>query len=322
MQQKRVKIIVYGVFVLFVIIFIFIWMQKKDQQTTSPKASELEVQTPTSRYDDKIDAYRRQESSQRIVSNTGVSYFIPDSIQTVDGQMIANEKRERKMEPSVNSDERFQQATDGVIKAQQELMSTLSSDPEEAKIQYYVPKGERIYYDRNGNPHMAGQQPKKQTPEQQPEQQPVQETEAQRKKRRIEESMGIRAMEGSVVKTVVHTTQIVRSGQMATFRVVEDTQLGGVSIPKNTLLSAVVNVSGNRVMFSVGSIRVNGSYYAVALTGHSADGTPGLALNVSSEKQALNTETKEAALTGVQRVVGATAVGSALTGINQLLGGY
>lgn len=141
------------------------------------------------------------------------------------------------------------------------------------------------------------------------------ETEAQRRKRRIEESMGLRAIDGTKIPCVVHTTQVVGNGQEAVFRVTQDTRCGDLMIPQHTLISAVTKISGNRIHFTVGALRVAGRYYSVSLTGYSVDGGEGLALNISSEKKALNSEVKDATMSGIQRVIDSTTVGNAVTGI-------
>lgn len=328
MERKYVKLIVYGAFVVITFIIVYIWTQREGKPDDG--APMVYEQTENSRYDDKIQAYREMERAQRMVvtNNDRTSYFEADSILTRDGKMVANpDKKDLQVTTQENlfgsQDRQFREAEDRLTQAQQRLGSVTGDDQ---GIVYQVAQGKRIYYDKNGHAYTKdgtideramGQAAVDQYLAAKAEAAPAPppETEAQRKKRRIEESMGIRTKDGTQIPAVVHTTQVVGNGQEAVFRVTQDTHCGNLLIPQHTLLAAQVKISGNRVHFSVGSLRLAGRYYVVSLTGYSVDGGEGLALNISSEKKALDSEVKDAALSGIQRVIGATTVGSAVTGI-------
>lgn len=320
-MNKKQKYLFIGIIIVSVAVFILIGVNR------APAEEPVAETTEPGTYDNKLEAYISEEKNQRLIAE-GSSYFKPDSILTEDGSMVSNPNKTETVTPEelVDMDE-MRELRREVTETAREINGTASPRPMSG-LQFAG--GERIHYDeqrraytKDGSideramgqeavdKYLAAKRAGGADPveDQQPE------TEAQRRKRRIEESMGIRAVEGTRIAAVVHTTQVVGDGQEAVFRVVQDTRCGNLTIPKNTLLSAATKISGNRIRFVVGSLRINGQYYVVSLSGYSPDGGEGMALNISGEKKAFNSEVKDAALSGAQRAIGSTAIGNALTGI-------
>lgn len=74
------------------------------------------------------------------------------------------------------------------------------------------------------------------------------------------------------------------SGSRISIRAMEDVHVRGITIPKNSRLSAIVTIS-NRVMISVTSIEMNGKIYTCNFEGYDTDGMRGIYCSGLSDMQ-------------------------------------
>lgn len=85
----------------------------------------------------------------------------------------------------------------------------------------------------------------------------------------------------------VDRTTTVKDNETLQLRLMEAVRIGGVLVPKNSLLTARSKLSGNRMMLSVSSIEVGGNIYPVKLTAYDMDGLEGVFIPGSEELDAL-----------------------------------
>jgi conjugative transposon TraM protein len=128
----------------------------------------------------------------------------------------------------------------------------------------------------------------------------------------------------NAVPAVIHSDQVVEAGSTVKMRLLEDVQLEGRLIPRNSFLYGVCSLSGNRLTISTTSVQYQGSLLPISLKAFDVDGGEGLNVPGSMSRDAL----KQGAAGGVSGVdmlamspsVGAQAAsiaiqtGKALTG--------
>jgi len=120
----------------------------------------------------------------------------------------------------------------------------------------------------------------------------------------------------NAVPAVIHDNQVVEAGSTVKMRLLNDVQLEGHLIPRNSFLYGVCSISGNRLAITATSVQYQGSLLPVTLKAFDIDGGEGLNIPGSIDRDAL----KQGAATGVSGVdmlamspsLGAQAAGIAI----------
>ncbi len=99
----------------------------------------------------------------------------------------------------------------------------------------------------------------------------------------------------NAVPAVVHDDQVVEQGSTVKMRLLQDVQLEGRLIPRNSFLYGVCSLSGNRLAITATSVQYQGSLLPVNLKAFDLDGGEGLNIPGSASRDAL----KQGAATGV-----------------------
>ena len=92
----------------------------------------------------------------------------------------------------------------------------------------------------------------------------------------------------NTIRACVHTEQTVMSGQSVWLRLLEPMQTGEIIIPKNSLISGTAKIQGERVDIVISSLEYAGNIIPVELAVHDSDGTKGIYVPSSLEREAMN----------------------------------
>lgn len=92
----------------------------------------------------------------------------------------------------------------------------------------------------------------------------------------------------NTITACIHQDQTLTDGQTVKLRLLEPLQAGNIVVPKNTLVSAVAKVQGERLDVMVSSIEFAGNIIPVELTVFDSDGQKGLSVPSSMEQEAFN----------------------------------
>lgn len=90
----------------------------------------------------------------------------------------------------------------------------------------------------------------------------------------------------NTLKVAVYETQTLKDGETVRLRLLEPARVAGMYIPKNTLLTAVARIQGNRLTLSVTSIEHRERIVHVNLSAYDLDGQPGVFIPNSLEVNA------------------------------------
>jgi conjugative transposon TraM protein len=93
--------------------------------------------------------------------------------------------------------------------------------------------------------------------------------------------------EKNTIKAVVHEDQTLVNGQSVRLRVTEPMQAGGQLIPRNTILTGVGRILGERMEIRVSSIEHEGNIIPVSLQAYDLDGQQGIYIPGSMEMAAV-----------------------------------
>jgi len=97
------------------------------------------------------------------------------------------------------------------------------------------------------------------------------------------------------VPAVIHNDQVVEQGSTVKLRLLQDVQLEGHLIPRNSFLYGTCNMAGNRLTIAATSVQYQGNLLPVSLKAFDIDGNEGLNIPGSIERDAL----KQGAAQGV-----------------------
>lgn len=87
------------------------------------------------------------------------------------------------------------------------------------------------------------------------------------------------------VATVVQNDIEVRQGSNITLRTTEEAKINGVTVPKNTLITAVVSLRQERLSVDVSSIKTPSKTISMKLKGYDLDGNEGIPLEGGVDKE-------------------------------------
>lgn len=150
------------------------------------------------------------------------------------------------------------------------------------------------------------------------------ETEKQRRKREMEQSWGRieKTSKGMATKGsysgVVYGTQSVKNGSTATFRSTQDiVTADGKTIPRNTLISGRVSFNKNRVLVSIGTVRVGRGIIRVQMSVYGSDGINGIPVVVDEGAMAARREVGDETIDQVGSAIRGVGggIGRAISGI-------
>jgi conjugative transposon TraM protein len=89
-------------------------------------------------------------------------------------------------------------------------------------------------------------------------------------------------IEDNAIPAVIHDTQEIVSGATIRLRLTEEVTLNGHVIPKDEYIYGTCNISGERLMINITSMRHENSIYPVALSAYGMDGLPGIHIPMQS----------------------------------------
>ena len=97
------------------------------------------------------------------------------------------------------------------------------------------------------------------------------------------------------VPAVIHNDQVVEAGSTVKLRLLQDVQLEGRLIPRNSFLYGTCSLAGNRLTITATSVQYQGNLLPVSLKAFDIDGNEGLNIPGSIDRDAL----KQGAVQGV-----------------------
>jgi conjugative transposon TraM protein len=97
------------------------------------------------------------------------------------------------------------------------------------------------------------------------------------------------------VPAVIHSDQVVEAGSTVKLRLLQDVQLEGHLIPRNSFLYGTCSLAGNRLTIAATSVQFQGNLLPVSLKAFDIDGNEGLNIPGSIDRDAL----KQGAAQGV-----------------------
>ena len=96
------------------------------------------------------------------------------------------------------------------------------------------------------------------------------------------------AMPKNTIKACVYKDQTVTDGQSVKLRLLEPLQAGDILIPRNSLVTGAARIQGERVDIEITTLEYAGNIIPVELAVHDADGSKGIYVPSSMEREALN----------------------------------
>lgn len=91
----------------------------------------------------------------------------------------------------------------------------------------------------------------------------------------------------NTISAVVHGDQTLISGQSVKLRMTEPMRVGKYIIPRNTILTGIGKISGERLEVLISSIEYDGSIIPVGMSAYDSDGQPGIHIPGSMEMEAV-----------------------------------
>ena len=85
----------------------------------------------------------------------------------------------------------------------------------------------------------------------------------------------------------INSTQTLVNGQNVKLRLLEPVETGGFKLPKNSLITGIAQIQGERLQLFIHSLEHNGNIIPVQLTAYDTDGQQGLFIPGSAETSAL-----------------------------------
>lgn len=118
----------------------------------------------------------------------------------------------------------------------------------------------------------------------------------------------------NTIKACIHKTMSISQGESLPIRLLEDIIVGDVHIPSQTILMAIPQIRGNRMLLSLTSLQYKGTLLPVKLSAYDIDGQEGLFVPGTIEQNAV----KEV-LSGIGKVSGSTSTFSMNNSVSQQL---
>ncbi len=91
----------------------------------------------------------------------------------------------------------------------------------------------------------------------------------------------------NTIKACVHGDQTITNGQSVRLRLLEAMRVGGMVLPKNTLITGDGRIQGDRLLIEIASIEHSGTILPVELAAYDTDGQEGIYIPGSMEASAM-----------------------------------
>ncbi len=103
-----------------------------------------------------------------------------------------------------------------------------------------------------------------------------------------------------MIPVVVHEDQTIKDGQQVKLRLLKEVQADGVTIPTNTILYAICQLSDDRLRLTVRSLQLGGQLIPLDLDVYDTDGSAGINVPGLSQSSQVNGQIRSSAIQGVQ----------------------
>lgn len=124
-----------------------------------------------------------------------------------------------------------------------------------------------------------------------------------------------------MIPVVVHEDQAIKDGQQVKLRLLKEITADGVTIPTNTILYAICQLSDDRLRLTVRSLQLGGQLIPLDLDVYDTDGSPGINVPGLSQNSQVGGQLRSSAIQGVQVPglggLGNTVLSSARMGASQ-----
>lgn len=272
------KLIAYGILAIFLVVIIIMAMSGKGEE---PNVTEVKIEDNNSTYDTKLAAYKAKEGEK--TQSNAYQYNVDEYL---------------KQEGAAGSEnDIYQQEDEDVQRLQQSLKQqekTKAPAPRTQMTTSPAPSGQNAIQKLESA--IKQKEPEQlATVIQQPEQVPVSfpgdkkaepVTEQNTKEQTRFFRGGNKEVKGNSTPAVTQGEQTVSDGSTLLMRTLEDTYTSnGILIPKNTYISGIVKLSGERMEIQIQSVRIDKSIYPVSRDVYDLDGLKGLNVpdNVKAE---------------------------------------
>jgi hypothetical protein len=103
-----------------------------------------------------------------------------------------------------------------------------------------------------------------------------------------------------MIPVVVHEDQAIHDGQQVKLRLLKEVTADGVTIPTNTILYAICQLSDDRLRLTVRSLQLGGQLIPLDLDVYDTDGSPGINVPGLSNSSQVGGQIRQSAIQGVQ----------------------
>ncbi len=91
----------------------------------------------------------------------------------------------------------------------------------------------------------------------------------------------------NTIKACIHRTTTIRQGESLPLRLLEDVMVGNIHIPAQTVLVAIPQIRGNRMLLTIATVQYQGTLLPVDLSAYDLDGQEGLFIPGTLEQNAV-----------------------------------
>lgn len=129
--------------------------------------------------------------------------------------------------------------------------------------------------------------------------------------------------EQPAIEAIIAANQVIVNGAVVKFRIVNDIFINGKLVPRNTLVSGIAALEGERLTIEINSIRCGKSLYNVKLEVYDMDGLPGIyipgTINREVAKESLNNSLSLADMTSLDPSLKAQATATGVGALKSLI---
>lgn len=129
--------------------------------------------------------------------------------------------------------------------------------------------------------------------------------------------------EHNAIEAIIASNQIIVNGAVVKFRIVNDIFIAGKLVPRNTLVSGIAALEGERLTIEINSIRSGKSLFNVKLEVYDMDGLPGIyipgTINREVAKESLNNSLSLADMTSLDPSLKAQATATGVGALKSLI---
>lgn len=298
LENEDIKKLAIGLLVVFGLIFSLVFLFGGNKKETEINQVDVTAGSTSSTYESKLQAYKEKkrkekENAYKMGYNPSLQVIQPDSdIQNNVTEEIEIKQAERaKEEPTTVYTSKPAKAPVSITKEHEEidnLENIIKNKPIVKKNDAPAPVTEQVQAN----------------------------TMDEKEKRRKAMLAWNKQNAGTTNQTftaVIHKTQTVSNGRMATFRTKEEINVGNIKIPANTLIYGTVTITANRVNVNISSVTINKSVFPVKFNVFGTDGAPGIPVQIDNIQKAADAKINDEIVSVAKRRTG--VVGDVLGGI-------